>query len=147
MRKKRPKIKGGDEERTFPAIHDSTEYVDWSKAKLTRFPNLRPSDRRISIRLPEFLLERIKILAYQRNMPYQILLKILLAEKVRETLQPRNPKDDVFEEENRRLWAKEALRRYREIKGGKIRGKTAAMVMRGARARLRSAEGSDATEP
>ena len=87
--KRIPKFKTEDEEREFWATHDSTEYMDWSKARLTLFSSLKPSSRTISIRLPESLLENIKILANQRDVPYQSLLKILLAEKVRETLQPR----------------------------------------------------------
>ena len=87
-----PKFKNEDEEREFWATHDSTEYMDWSKAKLTLFSNLKPSSRTISIRLPESLLENIKVLANQRDVPYQSLLKILLAEKVRETLRTRKGK-------------------------------------------------------
>ena len=90
--KRIPKFKNEDQEREFWATHDSTEYVDWSKANLTLFSNLKPSSRTISIRLPESLLESIRVLANQRDVPYQSLLKILLAEKVRETLQPRKGK-------------------------------------------------------
>ena len=82
-----PNFKTEDEQRDFWATHDSTEYVDWSKARPTLFSNLKPSSRMISIRLPESLPERIKLLANQRDVPYQSLLKILLAEKVQETLQ------------------------------------------------------------
>ncbi len=85
--KKIPTFRTEDEEREFWATHDSTEYMDWSKAKPTLFSNLKPSSRTISIRLPESLLEHIKLLANQRDVPYQSLLKILLAEKVQETLQ------------------------------------------------------------
>jgi len=63
---------------------DSTEYLDWSKAKPGIFPNLKHSNRIISIRLPESLLESIKVLANRQDIPYQSMLKILLAEKVRE---------------------------------------------------------------
>ena len=84
--KRLPKFKSEDEEREFWSTHDSTEYVDPSKMKLTLFSNLQPSSRTISIRLPEYLLRNLKFLANQRDVPYQSLLKILLADKVRETL-------------------------------------------------------------
>jgi predicted DNA binding CopG/RHH family protein len=90
--KKLPSFKSEDEEREFWATHDSTEYVDPSKLKLTLFSNLQPSSRTISIRLPEYLLENLKFLANQRDVPYQSLLKMLLADKVREALRPRKGK-------------------------------------------------------
>jgi predicted DNA binding CopG/RHH family protein len=68
----------------FWAMTDSTEVLDWSKAKSGIFPNLKPSNKLISIRLPESLLESIKVLANRQDIPYQSMLKILLAEKVRE---------------------------------------------------------------
>ena len=70
------------EERHFWETHDSTEYVDWSKAERVRFPNLKPSTTSISLRLPVGLLDRIKIAANKRDMPYQSLIKAWLAEKV-----------------------------------------------------------------
>jgi predicted DNA binding CopG/RHH family protein len=91
--KKIPKFASEKEEREFWATQDSTEYVDWKKAKFTLFSNLKPSSKTISIRLPESLLENIKLLANRRDVPYQSLLKILLAEKVSETLQPRRKKE------------------------------------------------------
>ena len=81
-----PKFKSDAEERKFWETHDSTEYVDWSKAKSVNFPNLKPSTRTISIRLPESLIESLKVLANKKDVPYQSLLKILLAEKVKEEL-------------------------------------------------------------
>ena len=69
-------------ERKFWETHDSTEYVDWSKAERVRFPNLKPSTTAISIRLPLGLLEQIKIAANKRDVPYQSLIKMWLAEKV-----------------------------------------------------------------
>ena len=80
--KKIPKFKNEDVEREFWATHDSTEYMDWSKAKLTLFSSLKPSSRTISIRLPESLLENIKVLANQRDVPYQSLIKVWLQEKL-----------------------------------------------------------------
>ncbi|MFO1038938.1 MAG: BrnA antitoxin family protein [Geminicoccaceae bacterium] len=70
------------EERAFWETHDTTEFVDWSKARLVRMPNLKPSTTAISLRLPSALLERIKLAANQRDVPYQSLIKLWLAEKV-----------------------------------------------------------------
>lgn len=79
-----PKFKNEDDERKFWATHDSTEYVDWSKAiKNPVFPNLKPSTQTISLRLPKYLLERIKELANSRDVPYQSLMKIFLAERIK----------------------------------------------------------------
>jgi predicted DNA binding CopG/RHH family protein len=84
--KKVPKFKSEDEEREFWASHDATEYVDFAKAEEAVFPNLRPTTRTISVRLPESLIEKLKMIAHKRDVPYQSLLKMLLAEKVEETL-------------------------------------------------------------
>jgi predicted DNA binding CopG/RHH family protein len=77
-----PKFKSEAEERRFWETHDSTDYVDWSKAEWVRFPNLKPSTTSISLRLPIGLLERIKIIANSRDIPYQSLIKAWLAERV-----------------------------------------------------------------
>jgi predicted DNA binding CopG/RHH family protein len=77
-----PHFKTEAEERKFWETHDSTDYVDWSKAERVRFPNLKPSTTAISIRLPTSLLEQIKIAANKRDVPYQSLIKMWLAEKV-----------------------------------------------------------------
>ena len=69
------------EERHFWETHDSSGYVDWSTAERVRLPNLKPSTRSISLRLPVALLERIKIAANKRDVPYQSLIKTWLAEK------------------------------------------------------------------
>lgn len=84
--KKIPKFKNEDEERDFWATHDSTDYVDWSKAEQVVFPNLRPTTESISLRLPAFLLARIKQIANKRDVPYQSLMKIFLAERVEKEL-------------------------------------------------------------
>lgn len=82
-----PKFRNEDKEREFWATHDSTEYIDWSKAvKNPVFPNLKPSTQAISLRLPKYLLERIKQLANARDVPYQSLMKIFLAERVKKEL-------------------------------------------------------------
>ncbi len=77
-----PEFKSEAEEREFWKTHDSTEYLDWSKAERVRFPNLKLSTRSISLRLPVSLLEQIKIEANKRDVPYQSLIKVWLAEKV-----------------------------------------------------------------
>ena len=84
--KKIPKFKSEEEETEFWSTHDSTEYVDYSKAKPVIFASLKPSTRTISIRLPESLIEHLKLLANKRDIPYQSLLKMFLAEKVEEEL-------------------------------------------------------------
>ena len=81
-----PKFKNEDEERDFWATHDSTDYIDWSKAERAVFPNLKFSTQTISLRLPEHLLARIKQLANKRDVPYQSLIKMYLAEKVEQEL-------------------------------------------------------------
>ena len=80
-----PKFKNENEERKFWAKADTSEYFNWSKAiKNPAFPNLKPSTKHISIRLPESLIDSLKMLANKRDVPYQSLMKILLAEKVKE---------------------------------------------------------------
>jgi predicted DNA binding CopG/RHH family protein len=79
-----PEFASEDEERAFWAAHDSTEYLDWSKARRVRFPNLKPSTQAISLRLPVSLLEKIKVEANKRDVPYQSLIKVWLAEKAEE---------------------------------------------------------------
>ncbi len=85
-RKSIPRFKSEDKERAFWDKHDSTDYIDWSKAKKAKFPNLKPSRRSISLRLPESMINDLKILANQRDVPYQSLLKMLLAEKIKEEM-------------------------------------------------------------
>lgn len=77
--KKIPHFKTIAEEDAFWQEHDSTEYIDWSKAKKVSFSNLKPSTKTISLRLPEDLLVEIKILANKEDAPYQSLMKIILA--------------------------------------------------------------------
>ncbi|MFZ1035994.1 MAG: BrnA antitoxin family protein [Smithella sp.] len=80
--KKIPKFKNEDEERTFWATHDSTEYINWKKAKKVMLSNLKPSIKSISLRLPESMIEELKLLANKKDVPYQSLLKIFLAERI-----------------------------------------------------------------
>jgi predicted DNA binding CopG/RHH family protein len=75
-----PVFRSEDEEREFWAVHDSTEFIDWRSAARRRFPNLKPTLRTISLRLPVSMIEDLKILADKRDVPYQSLLKVFLAE-------------------------------------------------------------------
>jgi predicted DNA binding CopG/RHH family protein len=84
--KKIPQFKSLREEEKFWATHDSTEFIDYSKVELRFFPELKPSSRTISIRLPQSLVEAIKLLANKQDVPYQSMLKVFLAEKVREAM-------------------------------------------------------------
>jgi predicted DNA binding CopG/RHH family protein len=80
--KKIPEFKSEPEERAFWESHDSSEYLDWRQAKSATLARLKPSTKTISLRLPEGLLDRIKIEANRRDMPYQSLIKAWLAEDV-----------------------------------------------------------------
>ncbi len=82
--KKIPKFKSEEAERKFWAKHSPLDYIESKKAQLAVFPNLKPTSRIISIRLPESLVEGIKVLANKKDVPYQSMLKILLSEKVKE---------------------------------------------------------------
>ena len=77
-----PEFKTESEERAFWESHDSSEYLDWSQAIEVRLPNLKPSTTTISLRLPLSLLEQIKVEAHKRDVPYQSLIKVWLAEHV-----------------------------------------------------------------
>jgi predicted DNA binding CopG/RHH family protein len=81
-----PKFANEDEAREFWLTHDSTEYVDWSKASRVSFPNLKPTTQSISLRLPLWMLESIKITANRQDVPYQSLIKVWLNEKLEEVL-------------------------------------------------------------
>lgn len=82
MKKNIPKFRNEDEERNFWVSHNSTDYIDWSKVERVTLPNLKPSVKTISLRLPESMLEEIKLLANKRDVPYQSLLKIFLSERI-----------------------------------------------------------------
>ena len=84
--KKIPKFKNEDQERDFWNKADSSEYIDWKKARKVVLPNLKPSVKTISLRLPESMLEEIKLLANKRDVPYQSLMKIFLSERVEKEL-------------------------------------------------------------
>ena len=76
-----PKFRNEAEERKFWEMHDSSDFIDWQKAQRQRLPNLKPSTTSISLRLPVTLLERIKVAANKRDVPYQSLIKTWLTEK------------------------------------------------------------------
>jgi len=77
-----PEFRSEDEEREFWAKNDSTEFIDWKAAPRRKFPNLRPTLRTISLRLPVSMIEDLKVLANKRDVPYQSLLKVFLAERL-----------------------------------------------------------------
>jgi predicted DNA binding CopG/RHH family protein len=77
-----PEFKNEDEERAYWADQDSSEVLDWSKANRAIFPNLKPSTRAISLRLPESMLDELRQMANQRDVPYQSLIKIFLRERI-----------------------------------------------------------------
>ena len=81
-----PKFKNEEQEREFWANNDSTDFIDWGKSKVTSFPKLKPSTKTISLRLPEFLLNDIKVIAHKRDVPYQSLIKIILKERIDDEL-------------------------------------------------------------
>ena len=86
-KKKIPKFRSEDKEREFWAKEDSAQYIDWSRAKRVILPNLKPSLKTISIRLPELMLSELKLLANKRDVPYQSLIKIFLAERLEQELE------------------------------------------------------------
>lgn len=77
-----------DAEREFWATHDSTEYIDWDEADLAIFPNLKPTTRSISLRLPLPVLHTLRLLANKRDVPYQSLIKMFLQERIEQELSP-----------------------------------------------------------
>ena len=81
-----PKFKNEDKEREFWATHDSTEYIDWQKARRVVMPNLKPTMKTISLRIPETMLAELKLLAHKKDVPYQSLLKIYISDRIREEL-------------------------------------------------------------
>lgn len=91
-RKSLPKFKSEDQERDFWAKTDSTQYLDWATAKRVVLPNLKPSQKTISLRLPAMMLAEIKRLANKRDVPYQSLMKVFIAERLAEELRGSNSK-------------------------------------------------------
>ena len=77
-----PKFKTEAQERAYWETHDSSDHLDWTKAKKVMLPNLRPSTKTISLRLPQHMLDSIKVAANARDVPYQSLIKVWLQEKL-----------------------------------------------------------------
>ncbi len=86
MKKGIPRFRTEDEERDYWASHDSTEHVDWSAARRVLLPNLKASLRTISVRLPQSMIDQLKVLANRRDVPYQSLMKVFLAERIEQEL-------------------------------------------------------------
>ena len=84
--KKVPRHRSEDEEREFWSKADSTDYIDWKGAKRVTFSKLKPSLRTISLRLPEMMIEELKLLSNKMDVPYQTLIKIFLAERIKKEL-------------------------------------------------------------
>jgi len=78
--KKLPKFKNEDEEREFWDTHSSVDYIDWSNAKRVVFPNLKPTSRSITLRIPEYLINQVKVQANKIDVPYQSLMKIYISQ-------------------------------------------------------------------
>ncbi|OQX13838.1 MAG: hypothetical protein BWK76_15515 [Desulfobulbaceae bacterium A2] len=91
MKKQITQFQNEQEERRFWQSHDSADYIDWTKAERTTLPHLKPSTKTISIRLPESMVDELKILANKRDVPYQSLLKVFLAERILAELHPAKP--------------------------------------------------------
>lgn len=77
-----PKFKNEDEEFNFWSAHDATDYFDTSKPLKVSFPNLKPTAQAVTFRAPVSLIEDLKVIALRRDVPYQSLMKVFLAERV-----------------------------------------------------------------
>jgi predicted DNA binding CopG/RHH family protein len=82
-----PDFKDEEEERAFWATHDSSEYVDWDSAESVIMPQLKPSTKTISLRLPEAMLDELRVIANKRDVPYQSLIKVFLKERIDQELE------------------------------------------------------------
>lgn len=90
MKKPIPKFKNEDKEQKFWSENDSSEYLNWKSAEQVLFPNLRPSTKAISLRLSESLLDAIRQMANERDMPYQSLIKMFLQERIEQDFKSRH---------------------------------------------------------
>ena len=90
MSKAIPKFKNEAEEQEFWSDHDSSEYLNWKNAERALFPNLKPSTKSISLRLPESLLDALRQMANERDVPYQSLIKMILQERIEQDLRSRH---------------------------------------------------------
>jgi len=90
MSKSIPKFKNEAQEQDFWSQHDSSEYLNWKSAERVLFPNLKPSTKSISLRLPESLLDALRQMANERDVPYQSLIKMILQERIERDLRSRH---------------------------------------------------------
>ncbi|GAB4410217.1 MAG: BrnA antitoxin family protein [Anaerolineae bacterium] len=86
-----PTFQSEDEEREFWANQDSTEYINWAEAEAVILPKLKPSTRTISLRLPELMLNELRVIANKRDIPYQSLIKVFLKERIDQELKRETP--------------------------------------------------------
>ena len=77
-----PNFDSEEDEREFWATHDSTDYVDWDSAETVVLSKLKPTTKTISLRLPELMLNDLRLIANKRDVPYQSLIKIFLKERI-----------------------------------------------------------------
>ena len=89
-----PTFESEDEEREFWATHDSMEYIAWGKAAPAYFPKLKPSTKSISLRLPEMMLDKLRLIANKRDVPYQSLMKVFLQERINQELARLKQRED-----------------------------------------------------
>ena len=89
-----PIFESEDEEREFWATHDSTEYIAWGEAAPAYFPKLKPSTKSISLRLPEMMLDKLRLIANKRDVPYQSLMKVFLQERINQELARLKRRED-----------------------------------------------------
>lgn len=88
-----PDFRTEDEERDFWATHDSTEYIDWDEAEMAVFPQLKPTTKAISLRLPVPMLNELRLLANKRDVPYQSLIKMFLQDRIELELRRYQPRE------------------------------------------------------
>lgn len=86
MDKQIPEFANEEDEREFWTTHDSTDYIDWRRARTVIFPALKPSTKTISLRLPESMLNELRLLANKRDVPYQSLIKVFLQKRIDQEL-------------------------------------------------------------
>ena len=77
-----PEFASEKQERAYWEKHDSTEHLDWSTARKATLPKLKPTTKTISLRVPQHLLDSLKVAANARDVPYQSLIKVWLQEKL-----------------------------------------------------------------
>jgi predicted DNA binding CopG/RHH family protein len=99
-----PDFKNEDEEREFWSTHSTVDYIDWSKGHFVRFPNLKPTTKAISIRLPEITISKLKVKANRMDVPYQSLIKIYIEEGINRSNQI--PTERKYSKRSKKLSAK-----------------------------------------